>query len=576
MSYPDIKDKDFYKKINNKFKKYTIPNEKKTMKQVCFPKKFAHQYPQQFVANYINPNTPYKGLLVFHSIGAGKTCAAVHIAEQWIGIRHSIVVVPAALKGNFKNELRSKCANNYYLKDSERTKLKKLHPSSKEYKEIINTSDNRIDEYYTIYSYNKFIELANSNKIDLNNKLLIIDEIQNMVSEHGTYYQTLYDIINNKPPPNLRTILLSATPIFDKPVEIALTMNLLRIPKELPIGKEFNKMFLKEHTKKGLVYYESQNMDIFKKRIKGYVSYFRGAPPHVYPAKEIKYVKCEMSDFQYKSYITVNKKENKNKMNRQFQTFTDGDILKMPTNFFLGTRYISNIAFPNKNSGEKGYNSLDKKAIKLKNLRNYSIKFYKILKRISRCSGTIFVYSNFKEYGGIKSFIKVLEGHGFTNYTNSGEGRKRFAVWSGDEKIQMKEEIKSVFNQKTNADGSKIKILLGSPSIKEGVSLLRVQQVHIMEPYWNISRLEQVIGRAIRYCSHKDMPIDKRTVQVYIYLAVHKNEPESVDQYIQKLAHYKNNLIKGFELALKESAVDCTTNKHANVFKGEENIKCEK
>ena len=39
----------------------------------------------------------------------------------------------------------------------------------------------------------------------------------------------------------------------------------------------------------------------------------------------------------------------------------------------------------------------------------------------------------------------------------------------------------------------------------EGISLTGVRQVHIMEPYWNVSRLDQVIGRAVRYCSHKDV-----------------------------------------------------------------------
>lgn len=571
MSYPKISDNDFNNKINKKFKKYTVPNKKQTMKQICFPKQFQHQYPQQFVANYINPDTPYKGLLVFHSIGAGKTCAAVHIAEQWKKLRQIIVVVPASLKGNFRNELRSLCAQNNYLTSVERQDLKKLHPSSKEYKLIIRKSDDRINKNYSIYSYNKFIDLTNNNKIKLNNKLLIIDEIQNMVSEGGTYYQTLYKIIHEAPK-DLRIILLSATPIFDKPVEIALTMNLLRLPVEIPIGNKFNKMFLKESKKKGITYYTPQNLDKFKRLIKGYVSYFRGAPPHVYPEKILKYVKCEMSDFQYKTYITVKRSETK--ISRSYQSFTEGDILDLPNNFFLGTRYISNIAFPNKHTGEKGYDSLDKKSIKL--LQNYSIKFYKIIKKIQNCSGTVFVYSNFKEYGGLKSFIKILDYYGYTNYIGSGEGSKRYAIWSGDENIQVKEEIKSVFNQLSNANGSKIKILLGSPSIKEGVSLLRVQQVHILEPYWNISRLDQVIGRAIRYCSHKDMPKEKQIVKVYIYIAVHPNEPETVDQYIQRLAYYKNNLTKEFELALKESAVDCVINKGANVSMNEDDIVCDK
>jgi hypothetical protein len=274
-----------------------------------------------------------------------------------------------------------------------------------------------------------------------------------------------------------------------------------------------------------------------------------------------------MEPFQYKSYVTVKNKE----INKSGQNF-GGDILNLPKSFFLGLRFISNIAFPNRKINEEGYNSFDGSYLELGNLKKYSIKFYKIFKRIKQCDGTVFVYSNFKEYGGIKSFIKVLEYNGFKNYVSNKEGKNRYAIWSGDETIQIKGQIKAIFNNIDNKDGSKIKILLGSPSIKEGVTLLRVKQAHILEPYWNMSRLEQVIGRVVRFCSHKDVPKEERYVDIYMYIAVHENEKETIDQYIIKLAKYKSNLIGQFELALKESAVDCELNKNAN----ESNIICEK
>ena len=71
------------------------------------------------------------------------------------------------------------------------------------------------------------------------------------------------------------------------------------------------------------------------------------------------------------------------------------------------------------------------------------------------------------------------------------------------------------------------------------------------------------------------MPEKKRVVKVYIYIATHPNEDETIDQYISKLASDKNKLIKQFELALKETAVDCRLFKNANVYKEEEDIVCE-
>ena len=121
----------------------------------------------------------------------------------------------------------------------------------------------------------------------------------------------------------------------------------------------------------------------------------------------------------------------------------------------------------------------------------------------------------------------------------------------GDQKHHVKEEIKFIFNKKDNHKGNKIKIMLGSPSIKEGVSLLRVSQVHIMEPYWNISRISQIIGRAIRYCSHKDLPKRRNFVEVFLYISTYPGK-KTIDQYIWSLAKRKNKIIKKFENALKE------------------------
>ena len=78
-----ISDNDFRQKIKKIFKQYRTRNTKKTMKDICFPTKFTYQLPQLFVSQFINPETPYKSLLVYHKIGAGKTCAGIKICEEW-------------------------------------------------------------------------------------------------------------------------------------------------------------------------------------------------------------------------------------------------------------------------------------------------------------------------------------------------------------------------------------------------------------------------------------------------------------------------------------------------------------
>jgi nucleoside-triphosphatase THEP1 len=564
--------------ITKEFKKYKLPVSKEKMEDFCLPKKFTLQPQQKFLPDLltskyapwtVDPNI--RGLLVFHQIGAGKTCTAISVAEQFKKKLKIIVVLPAALIGNFMTELRSECTGDEYMTQDDRNKLKNLKIEDKQYSNIIEKVDKKIEKYYTIYSYHKFVALIKDNKIKkLNDTLLIIDEVQNMISMSGTFYKSLKKVVDSSND-TLKMLLLSATPMFDRPVEIALTINLLKKDDLLPISK-FNQEYIMIKNNKEGVSYQAINLKDFRSKIKNLISYYRGAPPQAYPTAEFKTVRCNMSDFQYKSYLTSLSTED------HFirGSFKNVDILNLPQNFFLGPRMISNIAFPNKSIGEQGYSSFRGEALQMQNIGEYSAKFFKIMKKINKSDGPVFVYSNFRDLGGIRSFIKFLSAHGWKNYMDYGEGNKRYAIWSGEEPLNVKDKIKFTFNQKTNSDGSKIKLMLGSPSIKEGVSLLRVQQVHILEPYWNMSRMLQIMGRAVRFCSHKDVPKNKRIVKIYLYLATHPDE-KTIDQYIWSLAKKKNKLIEQFEFALKEMAIDCELFLNRNSYPTDEKqIECKK
>jgi hypothetical protein len=103
-----------------------------------------------------------------------------------------------------------------------------------------------------------------------------------------------------------------------------------------------------------------------------------------------------------------------------------------------------------------------------------------------------------------------------------------------------------------------------------------------MEPYWNKVRTDQVKGRAVRICSHADLPWDERTVEVYTYLAMLNkkftivsalqinDDSESSDQYILKLAETKEQVNSSIITLMKRGAVDCVINTADN----EKDIKC--
>ena len=555
MEFPKLSDPKLQDKILKKFSQYETPTKKPSFLDLCYPEEFTYQLPQLFVSKFINPKTPYKGLLVYHRIGAGKTCAAIQIAEQWVDKRNVIFIVPASLVGNVYKEFRSECTGTKYITSAERSKLSKMSPLSKEYQDLLEKVNERIDKNYSIYSYHKYVDLVSSNKINLLNSLVIIDEVQNIVSETGSFYKIILNSLQ-KSPGSTRIVIMSATPIFDKPVELSLTMNLLKPDNILPTGANFNDTFLDINDNK----YNLKNAELLGSLLKGYISFSPGAPSHAFPKQIFKVVKCHMSKFQYECYQTVEEQEGK----PDFK-----DILKLPNNFYIGSRIISNVAYPNKGINEKGFDSWHGSKLKIENLERYSVKFYKIINKIKQIKGPNFVYSNFKEYGGLKALIVALEENGFKDVITHGPGKNRYAVWSGDEKAEQKEMIKDVFNQYKNYDGSEIKVILGSPSIKEGVSLLRVKSVHILDPYWNTSRLDQVIGRAIRYCSHRDLAKEQREVRVYLYLACAPYKSKkiiTVDEHIYRIALKKEKLIKQFYDVMKKSSVDAKLFANANKF----------
>jgi len=571
VKYPSDDDPDFGQKISKIFKKYKIEKTKQSMNQICFPKEFKLQKPQIFVSQYINPKTPYNGLLVYHRIGAGKTCSAVRIAEEWKHKRKIMVVTPAALVGNFKKELRSECTSDTYLTKRERSLINKLDPSDDKYIEIIKNSDKRIDKYYEVMSYHGYIGLYDNKKLKLDGKLLIIDEVQNMVSESGSFYRKLYDSI--KKAKNLKIVLLSATPIFDKLIEFGLTMNLI-LPKhrEFPmVTSEFNKMFIKQTKyKSGKIKYSVRNKNKLKKKIKGYVSYFKGAPPIAFPLVNIIIKKCKMSAFQFKSYKIVSKNENAENLKDEQK------IYGLPNNFYMGTRMTSNIAFPSRTINEDGLKSLTKS--KMKYLKRYSCKFYKMMKIIRKSmkegGSGIFIYSNFLRFGGLHSFAKVLRFYGFKDFEKYGPGENRYVILSGETDKELKYKIISTYNKPENMDGSLIKIVMGSPAVKEGISLLNTNTALIMDEHFNLSRMMQVSGRVVRFCSHKLLPHDKRYVDIYYFRAVYSGY-YTVDEYISDLALKKQNLIDEFQHSIKEAAIDCRLNKAANVHEGEQDIICD-
>jgi hypothetical protein len=200
--------------------------------------------------------------------------------------------------------------------------------------------------------------------------------------------------------------------------------------------------------------------------------------------------------------------------------------------------------------------------------------------------GVILIYSQYIDSGLIPMAL-ALEEFGFTRY---GENVKplfknkptdvvdvrtmkppinkkdfmpaRYAMITGDPRLSPNNdfEVKGLTND-DNKDGNKVKVILISKAGSEGIDFKFIRQVHILEPWYNMNRIEQIIGRGVRNFSHKDLPFEKRNVQIFMYGTIlGDNKEEAADLYVFRVAELKATQTGNVTRLLKETAVDCIIN----------------
>jgi hypothetical protein len=259
-------------------------------------------------------------------------------------------------------------------------------------------------------------------------------------------------------------------------------------------------------------------------------------------------------------------------------------------------------------------------------LKEYSPKFLNVLENIQDPShkGLHLIYSQFRTLEGIGIIKLVLEANGFTEFklkkdlignwvidiAPENRGKPTFALYTGTETAEVKEIVRNIFNStweyvpsniveelktmsSNNYSGEIIKVFMITASGAEGISLHNVRFVHLIEPYWHPVRLEQVIGRARRICSHKNLPVEEQTVDVFLYLMIFSKEqmesddsielrlkdrskidnitPLTSDQALYEISTIKEDINKSILKAVKESAIDCILYLKPE---NKENLKC--
>ncbi len=217
----------------------------------------------------------------------------------------------------------------------------------------------------------------------------------------------------------------------------------------------------------------------------------------------------------------------------------------------------------------------NKKSSLFEGLYLCSAKMLYCIFNIIKSAGPVLVYTNYVLMEGIQILKIYLKYFGFSSFnkknnTIEGDDYHRYTEYHGMIEKSVRKEVINDFNDIKNLDGKLCKIIMISPAGAEGLSLRNVRQVHLLEPYWHEVRMEQMIGRAIRACYHKDLPMKDRHVDIFRYKSIRKNkQKETTDQYIENVARSKQGLIQSFYSTLKEVAIDCELFKAHNMMEGE-------
>ena len=225
------------------------------------------------------------------------------------------------------------------------------------------------------------------------------------------------------------------------------------------------------------------------------------------------------------------------------------------------------------------------------NLNNYSNKIYNICNIIKNSTGIIMIYSQYLD-SGIVPMALALESIGFTRFGTASHTRPlfktsqsepidsltlkkkseflkenlpfnqaKYVMITGDKYFSPNNsaDLKEITNE-NNKNGENIKVVLITKAAAEGLDFKNIRQLHIMEPWYNSSRTEQITGRCVRNLSHCSLPFEKRNVEIYLHATLPKNDEETADLYIYRYAEKKAVQIGKVSRLLKEISVDCLLN----------------
>jgi hypothetical protein len=234
-------------------------------------------------------------------------------------------------------------------------------------------------------------------------------------------------------------------------------------------------------------------------------------------------------------------------------------------------------------------------------LTSYSPKAEIVVKRLRSTQGVTFLYSRFV-FSGALGIALVLEANGYENAMRPTGYLKDVPIAPGGKQCALCEkkqdqhagadhtfkQAKYVLltgrddltpNNKAaielatkveNKNGDLVKVVIGSQVASEGIDLKFIRDVLVFDSWYHLNKLEQVIGRGIRFCSHAALPIEKRNCTVLLLLTAFPDaqSQETIDMYQYRIGFEKAYLIGKITRVMKQYAIDCNLNRDAVLITG--------
>jgi hypothetical protein len=586
---------------------------------------FKLQPQQKFLRRILSPDAPTRSLLMVHGLGTGKTCTAIQVAEEYIlrpefQDKTVMVVASAAVQDNFRTQLfdmsrvnidtvagtldSKQCTGRRYLDMLLRIESEPKNWNNPDVRDKLErTADRIIDEFYDFIAYESFGNLINekmggtAKDMDIgwihetfDNRLLIIDEAHNLKeSKNKDSVKGVTRAMENlvKIADGLVLVLLTATPMFDTYDEIAYYMNLFlwndrkQDPKKTLKTTDF---FNADATLK-----TGPSEEEFRKWVQTYVSYVKGENPFTFPfrlppPKAISATDTRKSflgkaiapveRFKYlDKYLVASTTQGVQKTTLVASEAVDSDESRpaalIPTLAVLPGNKSFSESF---RLVGKQYAYTGQPFLTPETLPQHAAKFASVLRSIEAGKGLVFVYSNYVQMGS-RLFSMALEEHGYQ--PAQGQPLLASSSYTGPVKgkyVLLSDTSESEFNRlmdlaksSKNREGEQVKVVVASVIASEGVDFRYVRQIHVLDPWWNMSRIEQVLGRGLRTCSHQLLDFEDQNCSVYLHIARTEDGRECFDEYTYRTkVETKAIKIAKVRKVLAESAMDCPLQNQVN------------